>query len=105
MPDPSPHYFDDVAKEMGIADLAPSEIHEELGEVPGLKHGPTASRLGGRVTTDLKRLTPEEFAQRHEESEQFLKQKRIRYKADERQARLEVSGSHAHGHGRAADGA
>lgn len=78
-----PNYLDVQAERLGISELAPSEIHEKLGHIDDLCHGPTRSKLGGRVVKDLQQLSPQEFSERARESEDFLKQKVVTYPADE----------------------
>jgi hypothetical protein len=82
-PDPGSTYLDLLASRLGLEGLAPSEIHEELGQVEGLRLGPTKSALGGRVTNDLHHLSPDEFQSRAAEAEEFLKRERVSYPADE----------------------
>lgn len=76
-------YLDSLADRLGLEGLAPSEIHEQLGQVEGLRLGPTKSSLGGRVTNDLCHLSPDEFEERAREAEEFLKRERVTYPADE----------------------
>lgn len=59
-------YFRVWAQRLGINDYSK--------QPEGLKVGAVESKLGGRITRDLTRLSPEETAKRRRESEEFLKQ-------------------------------
>lgn len=65
-------YFRKWACQLNIETMDPDAIQE----LPPLdvKHGERKSKLGGRITRDLKRLSPEEVAERRRLSEEFLKQ-------------------------------
>jgi len=83
MIDPTAHYFDEWARRLRIDGLDAAELHEKLEPLTNLEHGPTSSRLGGRITKDLKRLSPEEFDARRRQSERFLKRPAETFPADE----------------------
>lgn len=80
-------YFKKWAKAYRLENLDPDVISED--RLTGLKHGPAESKLGGRITRDLKRLLPEEIARRRKVSEEFLKQPPIHFPADEHPADCE----------------
>lgn len=64
-------YFEELERQMRIADLDPATIQEELPSLD-LPPGPRTSRVGGSIATDLKRLTAEETEERRARSEAFL---------------------------------
>jgi hypothetical protein len=64
-------YFERCERELDIADLDPASIREDLPPLD-LEVGPTRSRVGGRITTDLKRLDATEIAERQKRAESFL---------------------------------
>lgn len=66
-------YFEDAARELGLADLDPVELQKGSGAAD-LKRGRRESRVGGWIARNLRHLTPAETAERHLRSEQFLKQ-------------------------------
>jgi hypothetical protein len=74
-------YFRKWAKEYRLENLAPDVIEEH--RLVGLKHGAAESKLGGRITRDLKRLLPDEIARRRKISEAFLKQPPVDFPADD----------------------
>lgn len=78
-------YLDEWARRLGIDELDPAAIHEEL-EPLELRHGPTESRLGGRLTRNLRRLSPAEIEERRQRSEAFLTRPAQRFPADEEAA-------------------
>jgi hypothetical protein len=66
-------YFAKWEREFDVAGVAPDVVQE--GEPPAkVKRGPVESKLGGRITRDLKYLSPDGTVQRRELSEGFLKQ-------------------------------
>jgi hypothetical protein len=67
-------YFRALEERLHIEDLDPAALAER--EYSGLKRGPAQSRIGGRLTVDLKRLTPEEVGDRRRRSEEFLQMPR-----------------------------
>jgi hypothetical protein len=64
-------YFKKLASEYHIDGLDPDSIVEK--PLPRLKRGSAESKLGGRITRDLKRVEANEAAERREQSEKFLK--------------------------------
>lgn len=74
-------YFKKWAKEYRLENLDPDVLEEH--RLTGLKRGPAESKLGGRITRDLKHLLPEETARRRKVSEEFLKQPPVHFPADE----------------------
>ena len=74
-------YFAKLARQMHLAGLHPDDV-QRLDPLD-LKRGPLKSKLGGRITIDLKRLAPEETDRRRKLSEEFLKQPVERVPAEE----------------------
>ena len=75
-------YFEALEQRMRIAGLDPATLIEAVPALD-LPPGPRASRVGGSITTDLKRLTPEEIADRRERSEAFLREPVKRFPTEE----------------------
>lgn len=74
-------YFERLAQELRIEALDPSDIaHLEPLE---LKRGAAESKLGGRITRDLTRLSPEETEEQRRKSEELLKQPVRRFPAED----------------------
>ena len=67
-------YFEELERKLNIDGLDPEAVREAEHTKPGLKRGTAESRVGGRITRDLKRLSPEETEERRERSEAFLRQ-------------------------------
>ena len=74
-------YFKRAARELKIADLDPDAIQA----LPPLdsQRGSRKSRVGGRITWDLKHLSAEETEDRAKRSEEFLNQKPVVFAAEE----------------------
>ncbi len=66
-------YFDEWGRRLCLTGLDPDVI-QHAADRTEVQHGPAESKLGGRITRDLKQLPPEDSAQRKELSEAFLKQ-------------------------------
>jgi hypothetical protein len=75
-------YFEEWENRLAIAGLDPASVQEDLPPL-SVEPGPSESRVGGQITRDLKRLTPEEIAERRERSESFLKQPIKHFPAEE----------------------
>ncbi|HEX8086254.1 MAG TPA: hypothetical protein VF529_18335 [Solirubrobacteraceae bacterium] len=63
-------YFDARARELKIDGLDPSQV-AALGPLK-LKVGAAESRVGGKITRDLKRLSPEEAAEHRRKADELL---------------------------------
>jgi hypothetical protein len=73
-------YFKQLASEYHIDGLDPDSIAEK--PLPRLKGGSAESKLGGRITRDLKRVEANEAAERRKQSEEFLKRPARDFPAD-----------------------
>jgi hypothetical protein len=75
-------YFRKWAAAYRIEGLDPDAVSEK--PLPAnLKRGAAESKLGGRITRDLKRLERQETERRRELSEEFLKRPARHFAADE----------------------
>ena len=83
-------YFLRAERELHIENLDAASVQEKSNS-GGLPRGPSESRVGGRITRDLKRLSPEETAERRRRSEEFLKRPATDFPAENAQ-RGDVSG-------------
>jgi hypothetical protein len=76
-------YFEERERGLDIADLPADEV-QDRPPAENLETGSAVSRVGGRIAhRDLKRLSPEETAERRERSESFLTQPPKRFPAEE----------------------
>jgi hypothetical protein len=66
-------YFAKWEREFKVAGVPP-DVVQEAKPPTQVKRGPVESKLGGRITRDLKYLSPDDAVQRRELSEGFLKQ-------------------------------
>src|SRR4051812_12138401 len=67
-------YFEELERKLHIDGLDPEAVRDAEQTKPPLKRGTEKSRVGGRITQDLKRLTPAEVEERRARSEAFLRQ-------------------------------
>jgi hypothetical protein len=73
-------YFKKLAAEYHLDELDPDSIVEK--PLPRLKRGAAESKLGGRITRDLKHVEADEAAEHREQSEEFLKRPARDFPAD-----------------------
>lgn len=76
-------YFKEAAQKLGISGLDPVAV-QNSAKSEKLKPGNHESRVGGRITRNLKRLTPEQTADRRRRSERFLKQPAESFPAEDK---------------------
>jgi hypothetical protein len=74
-------YFRQLAKQLRIERLDPSQITHL--EPLKLRRGAAESKLGGRITRDLRRLSPEETAEQRQKSEELLGKPERRFPAED----------------------
>lgn len=77
-------YFRQLAKQLRIERLDPSQIAHL--EPLKLRRGTAESKLGGRITRDLKRLSAEETAEQRRKSEELLEKPERRFPAEDPEA-------------------